>query len=306
MVDYLIAMAVFAAIYGLLALGLNLIWGFTGMVNLGLAGFYAVGAYASALATVRGHLPIAAGIVLAVAASAAVGVVVSSLTVRLRGDYLAIVTLGFAEFVRLVATNEVRYTNGSDGISGIPGPWRAQLGPTGFDLLALGMCTIALLVVFALLQRIYASPYGRVLRAIRDDEQVARVAGKQTIRFKIEAFALSAAIFGLAGALYAHYTSYVSPDNFTTLLTIYVFLALTTGGVGSNLGAVAGGFVVVFILESTRFVAGAIPVISAVQAASIREFLIGAGLIVVLRLRPQGLLPEGTLGTPGRVPAVRA
>jgi branched-chain amino acid transport system permease protein len=132
-----------------------------------------------------------------------------------------------------------------------------------------------------------------VLRAIRDDEQVARVAGKPTVRFKVEAFTLSAAIFGLAGALYAHYGSYVSPDSFATLVTIYVFLALTAGGVGNNAGAVIGGIVVVFILESTRFLAGAIPSISAVQAASIREFLIGAGLIAVLRLRPQGLIPEG-------------
>ena len=303
MLDYLLALGVYAAIYGLLALGLNLVWGLTGMVNLGLAGFYAVGAYATAIATVRGHLPIVAGIVLAVVASAATGVAVSAITVRLRGDYLAIVTLGFAELVRLVATNEVKLTNGSDGISGVPGPLREQLGPLGFDALSLVIAAATVVVVFALLQRLAFSPYGRVLRAIRDDEQVTRVAGKHTVRFKIEAFALSAGIFGLAGALYAHYGSYVSPDAFTALVTIYVFLALTAGGVGNNLGAVAGGIVVVFVLESTRFIAGALPGIGAVQAASIREFLIGAGLIAVLRLRPQGLVPETKVGppTPGAI-----
>jgi branched-chain amino acid transport system permease protein len=303
MFDYLLAMAVYAAIYGLLALGLNVIWGFTGMVNLGLAGFYAVGAYASALATVRAHLPIPAGIAIAIVIAALVGAVVSALTVRLRGDYLAIVTLGFAEFVRLVATNEVKFTNGSDGISGVPGWFRSSLGPTGFDAVSLLLTALAVLVVLFLLQRVYRSPYGRVLRAIRDDEQVAQVAGKATRRFKIEAFALSAAIFGLAGALYAHYSSYVSPDSFTALATIYVFLALTAGGVGNNVGAVVGGVIVVFILESTRFFAGAIPGVGAVQAASIREFLIGAGLIVVLRFRPRGIVPEPTIKAPGVEPS---
>jgi len=128
MLSYLLFIATLGGIYGLLALSLNLIWGGAGMVNLGLAGFFAVGAYASALATTSGGAPIALGWGLALLAGGAAGVVVTLSTTRLREDYLAIVTLGFAEVVRLIAANEIWLTRGSDGISGIPGPWKAALG----------------------------------------------------------------------------------------------------------------------------------------------------------------------------------
>jgi branched-chain amino acid transport system permease protein len=120
--NYLIAMATFAGLYGILALGLNLIWGMAGMINLGLAGFFAVGGYASALATSRLGLPIVVGVIAAMLIAAAAGGVMAMVTARLRGDYLAIITLGFAEVVRLVASNEIWLTRGTDGLSGIPGP----------------------------------------------------------------------------------------------------------------------------------------------------------------------------------------
>jgi len=142
------------------------------------------------------------------------------------------------------------------------------------------------------LERVRRSPYGRVLRAIRDDEQVAEVAGKPVRRFKVEAFALSAAILGLAGGLYAHYTSFIAPDAFVPLVTIYVVLALTAGGTGNNWGAVLGAGLVVFFLESTRFATAWLPGLAPVQVAAVREFVIGVSLILVLRLRPAGLLPE--------------
>ena len=129
MENYLIAMAVSAGLYALMALGLNVIWGMAGQVNLGLVGFFAVGAYVSALLTLKLGVPIAAGVVAGAVAAAAVGAVVSLVTARLRGDYLAIVTLGFAETIRIVASNEIWLTNGTDGLSGIPGPFRAALTP---------------------------------------------------------------------------------------------------------------------------------------------------------------------------------
>src|SRR3569832_222805 len=137
MENYLIAMAVSAGIYALMALGVNVKWGFAGMVNLGLVGFFADGAYASALLT-KGGAAIAVGMASAAIVAAAVGVVVSLITVRLRGDYLAIVTLGFAETIRIVASNAIGFINGTDGISGIPGPYRGALSPEAFNLLYLG------------------------------------------------------------------------------------------------------------------------------------------------------------------------
>ena len=236
MISYLLFIATVGGIYGLLALSLNLIWGGAGMVNLGLAGFFAVGAYASALLTTAGHAPIAVGWLAALVAGGVAGLVVTLSTTRLREDYLAIVTLGFAEVVRLLAANEIWLTRGSDGISGIPGPWKRVLGPD-FNAVYFVIVVSALAVVFFVMRRIDRSPYGRALRAIREDAQVAQVAGKPVLRFKTEAFTLSAAIAGLAGALYGHCTSYIAPDLFLPLITVYIFLAVASGGTGRPAGA---------------------------------------------------------------------
>lgn len=298
MESYLAAIAIFAGIYALLALGLNLVWGLAGLVNLGLAGFFALGAYASALATVRLGWPIAGGVALSFVAAAAAGAGLMLVTLRLRGDYLAIITLGFAEAVRLVASNEIWLTRGTDGISGIPGPWRGTLQPAQFNERYLLLVIIAVAVVLWLMERLRASPYGRVLRAIRDDDQVAAVAGKFVARFKIEAFAVAAGIMGLAGALYGHYTSYVAPDLFTPIITIYIFLAVTAGGVGNNRGAVLGAVVVMAALEGARFLAQALPGLAGAQTAALREMVIGLALLLIMRLRPAGLLPEPDYNPP--------
>jgi branched-chain amino acid transport system permease protein len=300
MENYLVAMLVFAGVYALLALGLNVVWGMAGMINLGLVGFFGLGAYVAALLARRAGWPMAAGLPAAALVAAGAGALVALVTARLRGDYLAIVTLGFSEVVRVTASNEIWLTNGTDGISGIPGPWRGQVSPAAFNLIYLGLVAAAVLVVLVALERVRHSPYGRVLRAIRDDDQVAAVAGKPVRAFKVEAFALGAAVLGLAGALYAHYTSYIAPEAFAPLISIYIVLALTAGGTGNNHGAVLGAALVVFFMESTRFVTGALPGLSPVQAAAVREILIGASLILVLRVRPAGLVPERIRPVPVR------
>jgi branched-chain amino acid transport system permease protein len=297
MMSYVAFIATIGGIYALLALSLNLVWGSTGLVNLGLAGFFAVGAYASAITTGAGA-PIPVGLLAAVAGSIAAGLLVTFATLRLRDDYLAIVTLGFAEVVRLVAVNERWLTNGADGISGIRAPFKQTFGPQGFDLFYFGLVSIFVVLVWFVLRRIDLSPYGRTLKAIREDQELAAFAGKSVLRFKFEAFALSAAIAGLAGALYGHQQSYISPDHFQPLITIYIFLAVTAGGVGRPFGAVAGAYVVVVFLETTRFVAAVVPGLEPVQIASVREMLVGAALILVLRLKPQGILPERILKAP--------
>lgn len=291
MLSYLLFIATVGGIYGLLALSLNLIWGGAGMVNLGLAGFFALGAYASALLTTVGQAPIGVGWLLACLVGGFAGLVVTLSTTRLREDYLAIVTLGFAEVVRLIAANEIWLTRGTDGISGIPGPWRRALG-SDFNAVYFLIVLAVLLVVFVVMRRIDRSPYGRVLRAIREDAQVAQVAGKPVLRFKTEAFMLSAAIAGLAGALYGHFTSYIAPDMFLPLITVYIFLAVASGGTGRPAGALAGAYVVMALLESFRFLVEWIPAVSAVQRAALKELLIAAALILVLRVKPSGILPE--------------
>ncbi|MDO9502701.1 branched-chain amino acid ABC transporter permease [Falsiroseomonas sp.] len=291
---YLVAMLVFAGFYALMALGLNVIWGLAGMVNLGLVGFFAVGAYASALLTTKLLWPMPLGWAAGAVMAAAAGAIMALIVARLRGDYLAIVTLGFAEVIRLVASNEIWLTNGTDGISGIPGPWRGDVSPQGFNLIYLGIVWTAVAVVFVLLARLSHSPFGRVLRAIREDQDIAAVAGKPVLWFKVRAFTIGAAVLGGAGALYAHYNAYIAPDGFAPLLTIYIVLALTAGGVGAMRGAIIGALFVIALLESTRFLSAVIPGISPVQKAALREGTIALSLILLLRFRPQGLIPEKT------------
>ena len=291
MLSYLIFTLTIGGIYALLALSLNLVWGSTGMVNLGLAGFFGVGAYASALATGAGA-PVLVGWGVAALAGVVVGLIVTVATLRLRDDYLAIVTLGFAEMVRLVALNERWLTKGADGISGIAAPFKSELGAAGFNVFYLAVVCVIVGATWFVLNRLDAAPYGRTLKAIREDQELAQFAGKPVLRFKFEAFALASALAALAGALYAHYQSYISPDHVQPLLTIYIFLALTAGGVGRPAGAVLGGYAVVIFLESTRFAADILPGLQPVQLAALREMLIGVALLVVLHLRPQGLLPE--------------
>jgi branched-chain amino acid transport system permease protein len=291
MTAYLTAMAISAGIYALLALGVNLTWGMAGMINLGLAGFFAVGGYATALLTKSG-IAIPFGIAAGALAAAVTGAGVALITARLRADYLAIVTLGFSESVRIAAANEIWLTNGSDGIAGIPGPWRGTLPPQQFNLVFLAIVVAVLIAVFVLLQRLAHSPFGRVLRAIRDDEDVAAVAGKHVLAFKVKAFAVGAAVLGVAGALYAHETSYVAPDIFAPLLTLNIILALVAGGVGNNAGAVLGAVLIVALLEGTRFIAPFLPFLAPAQIAAVRELSVSVLLLVILRVLPGGIVPE--------------
>lgn len=291
MLSYVVFLLVVGGIYALLAQSLCLAWGVTGLVNLGLAGFFAIGAYASAMLTKWGGAPVPAGLVAALAAGAVAGFLVCVSTLRLRDDYLAIVTLGFAETVRVVASNEIWLTGGTDGISGIPAGLPREWAE-GFHLAALGIVGALLALVWFALRRLVASPWGRALRAVREDQVVAAVAGKRVTRLKAEAFAIAAAIAALAGALYGHYTSYIAPEMFQPLITIYVFLAVTAGGNGHPTGAAVGAFLLVAFLEATRFAAEIVPGVTAVQAAALREISVGVALILLLRLRPRGILPE--------------
>jgi branched-chain amino acid transport system permease protein len=148
------------------------------------------------------------------------------------------------------------------------------------------------------MRRLDRAPYGRALKAIREDQELASFAGKRVLRFKFEAFGVGAAVAGLAGGLYAHQQAYISPDNFDSLTTIYIFLAVTAGGLGRPISALLGGYAVVAFLEATRFMGQVLPFLDPVQLASLRGIMVGAALFLILRLRPQGLLPE-------RIPAAQ-
>ena len=293
MVDYLVAIATVVGVQALLTLGLNVHYGLTGLVNFGHVAFYALGAYSSALLTLAGVpflLAMAVGVVLAVAASALVG----AATLRLREDYFAIVTLGFSELLRLLLINVRELTRGTLGIPGIPRPLQDVVGgsyPVVYMVLVLGVMAAAWLLCEILAR----SPLGRTLRAIRDDDQAAMALGKNVFAFRLTALGWGASLAAVGGSLWAHYVTYVVPDQFTPEITFYTWMAMIIGGAGSMRGAVWGTAILVAVLEGTRFVKDVVPMIDEPRLAALRQVAIGVGLIVltVYTRRLGGLRPRG-------------
>jgi branched-chain amino acid transport system permease protein len=289
MTAYLVAMLILAGIYCLLALGLNLHWGYTGLINFGHVGFFAIGAYTSALATTALAWPIPAGFVAAVALAGASAYPLGLVSIRLRTDYLAIVTLGFSEVIRAFLVNERWLTKGTQGLSYIPRPFH-QL-PTGLnEVVFLILVLLLLAAAFWMVRRLGRSPFGRTLEAIRENEEAAQSLGKYVASFKIRSFVIGAAIAGAAGSLYAHYINYVVPEQFLPLVTFYVWMAVILGGSGSNRGVILGTLVLMLFLEGSRFVKDFIPFVSDVKLAALRFMAVGLGLIGLLLNRPQGIL----------------
>jgi branched-chain amino acid transport system permease protein len=290
MEGYLIATATIGGIYVLLTLGLSLQYGFTGLINFGHVGFYAIGAYASALVTLAGY-PIAAGMLAAVLLAGVSAVPLGLFAIRLREDYLAIVTLAFSEIVRIVLIGEQWLTGGNVGLSGIPHPFAATLAG-GTERLYLGLVLAADLLGVLVVLRVVHSPFGRLIRAIRDDEVAVRALGKDPVGYKMAVLVIGAALAGLAGSLYAHYVTYISPDQFTPIVTFYVWIAMILGGAGRISGAVVGSMLLLGFLEGTRFLRDMIPAVPEVEMASLRLFAVGLGLVVFIIFLPQGLMPR--------------
>lgn len=297
----LVHFVTFAGIYALLALGLNLQWGSTGLFNIGIAGFFAVGAYTSAILTTppaASHLggfaaPFLVGQVAAMAVSGLLALVIGLVTLRLRADYLAIATIGIAEIVRLVLKNEEWLTNGVRGIAGILKPHADQLGTGWVQLVYLAVVLFAILLVYLALERAHRSPWGRVLRAIRENEETAESSGKNVLRFRMEALVLGSMIMGLAGALYAHFFSFISPEAFEPeYATFPVWVMLIAGGSGNNRGAILGAFMIWFVWSGTEVLTNRLPAELVTQAGALRLLLIGVLLQVILVFRPEGILKE--------------
>ena len=292
MTAYLISMATFVGFFMILALALNLQWGMTGMVNFGIAGFYALGAYTSGLLTTKLAVPVGLAIPLACLAGLAVGALVALLSMRLREDFLAIVTLGFGEIVRLIVLNEDEITEGPRGLKIDARPFADMFDRETYAVVYLALVVAAVAAVFLLVERIRRSPMGRTLRAIREDDVVAEVLGKNVLRHRVQVFSLGAAFMGLAGALYAHYVQNISPEVFMPMVAIFIWMSVIVGGAGNNWGLLVGAGIVMTILEGTRFLGDFVTFLDAEKLSAIRIILIGVLLIVILRVRPKGLIPE--------------
>jgi neutral amino acid transport system permease protein len=315
---YFLFLVGLAGMYALLSFGLNAQWGFTGLINFSVAAFFGIGAYGTALMTASGS-PIAGGfsplvgLAVALVVALALALLIGIPTLRLRADYLAIASLGLAEVVRLIVLNERWLTNGSAGLRGIPGffsgwpvlstfpeaipglrlvviPGSPVVLETAFWQASLNVLLVLAFAGAALfvLRRAHRSPWGRVLRTIRSDEDLARALGKNTYSFKMQSFVLGSLVMALAGVFYAHLNLYVGPGDLDPITTFYAWVAVILGGSGSNRGALFGGIVIVTIREGTRFLNDvALPI----DPAPLRLLLIGVVIVAVMRYRPQGVLP---------------
>jgi branched-chain amino acid transport system permease protein len=291
-----------ALTYAVICLGLNVQWGQTGLFNVGVSGFVGVGAYASALLTTPASaqhlggfgLPIVVGWAGAALAAGLATLFVGWLTLRLRADYLAIATFGFAVVVQLCLLNLQPVTGGPFGIAFIPRPFGALArDPSLFGGLNLAVMTAVVLVLYLALERLGRSPWGRVLRAIREDETAALALGKNAVRFRLEAFAIGGAIMGLGGAAQAHFIGFIAPDNYLPMLTFQVWVMLIVGGSGNNRGAILGAIVVWGLWAvSASAIAAVVPAGDQARAASLQIVLIGVGLCAILLVRPRGILGE--------------
>lgn len=276
---------ILGSIFSILSVSLNLSMGYTGLLNLGHAAFFAIGAYTSALLALGLGVPFWLALVCAAIISALFGFLLGFPTLKLRGDYLALGTLGFAFIVEAVLKNWTEVTRGPLGLPGIPRP---ELLGFAFGLDAYVVLSLAFLAVTVLaVHRVVNSPFGRVLKAVREDETAAQTLGKNVFRYKIIALTVSAFFAGIAGSLYAHYITFIDPTSFSFPVLILILSTVIIGGMASIRGSVAGAFLLILLPEPLRFIG--LP--SSIVGAG-RQIIYALLLLAILLRRPQGLFVE--------------
>ncbi|QEI07602.1 branched-chain amino acid ABC transporter permease [Pigmentiphaga aceris] len=287
MTAYLLSIGIVVLIYALLTLGLNLQFGLTRLVNFGIVAFFAIGAYTSGLLSLKG-VPLPLSFLAAMIVAGLAALPIGLLSLRLREDYLAIVTLGFSEAIRITIQQEEWLTNGVQGLPGLPKAF-ASLGSGNSDIaLFVTLVLVTAITAWGTL-RLTRSPLGRLLRAIGDDETALMALGKDPARFKVQIFMLGAALAGMGGAFYAHFITFITPEQFIPLVTFYVWMSLIMGGTGTVRGAIGGTALLMIFLEGSRFAKDLIPGVSEVHMASVRLAVVGLALILFTLYRPQGM-----------------
>ena len=265
----------------LMALGLNIVVGKSGLLDLGYVAFFAIGAYTTAILGTRTHLntweilPIGMGLAMLA------GLILGLPTLRLRGDYLAIVTLGFGEIVRITAVNTPSI-GGPNGIPAVPNPTPIFGLHFGLDNLKpfFWVVLVLILLVIWMVRRFSVRRPGRAWEAIRQDEDVAMLMGVPTLKYKIWSFVIGAAIGGAAGVIFASKSMYVAPDMFSFNISILVLACVVFGGMGNNWGVIVGGVILAYLPERIRFISDA------------RQLVFGLALVIIMNVRPDGLLPR--------------
>lgn len=300
--SYLVFFLIFALIFSIAVMGLNMQWGFAGLFNAGVVGFMAIGAYGAAIlmgppsdGLIGGFgmpfpIALAGGMALAGLASW----VVVKLTIRLRHEYLAIATFGIAITIQLVAVNTPSLTGGTLGLIGLPRPLYGLFDdPLAYNVFFLSMMIALVAAVYLGLQAVMQSPWGRALKSIREDEFAAAALGKDCDRYRTEAFVMGCMLMGASGALFTGFIGFVSPTDFEPTVTFQVWTMLILGGSANNRGALLGAVLVwaIWTLSGWAIARLAPPELQA-QGGAIQVILIGLLLVGTLLFRPRGLIPE--------------
>lgn len=297
---FLAGVLTLAAFYGILSLVLNMVAGWGGMWDLGVAGLAAVGAYTYTLTTqtvatdgavaFAPQVSMPVGILLASLATGLAAYLIGLPTLRLRGEYFLITTLAFAEVVRQLTLNVREVTRGPSGFSGLDRPFSTLVVGANYRFLLLLVALAALVIVYLVTTRLSRSPFGRLLRAIRDNEAVALSLGKSVARHRMLTFVFGGLIIGAAAPIYVWYIRGIVPSMFASDFTFVVWTAVVVGGIGSRFGPLLGATVLVLLTEALSFVQVAPEF--AQMLATARPIILGLLLILVMRLRPQGLISE--------------
>jgi len=291
LIYFLIYLLTMIGIYSLLAMSLNFQVGFTGLINFGQVAFFCIGAYASSLLVIKAGAPLILGFLGGMALSGLFGYIISIPTKSLKADYWAIATLAGGEVVRLIALNEGWLTEGPFGVMSISQPLRWLFSKDTYPLFYLLLVVACMAVVYFVLSLLTNSPFGRNLKAIRDAEDLCLSLGKNTRKLKLQAMVVAGMVAGLGGALFAHYITYISPENFRPIETFLMWAMIIVGGRGNHLGAILGAVVIQLFNVSTRFIGGYVP-LGADSMAALRMIIIGVLIVLFLLYTPEGLVKE--------------
>ncbi|MBW2990221.1 branched-chain amino acid ABC transporter permease [Candidatus Woesearchaeota archaeon] len=286
---YLIHILILICIYIVLAVSLDLAVGFSGMLNMGHIAFFGIGAYTSALLVLAG-VPFWIGLIAGAIFAGIAGFILSLPTTKLRGDYLALATLGFAFIVESFMKNWVSLTRGPLGLPGIPRPSFFGLvisSQVGYLIFAF----IVMLICVLLITKIEKSPFGRLLEAVRDDETAAKTLGENVYKTKAIGLTVSAFFAGVAGSLYAHYISFIDPTTFSLLEVILIFSIIIVGGLGSSKGAIVGTIILLILPEPLRFLGFPSSIVGPA-----RQMLYALILLLIIYFKPKGLFGRVQLG----------
>lgn len=282
--EYIFHILIMLNIYIMLVLSANLTIGMANLLTMCQAAFYGIGAYIGTFFLMQFHLPFIAIVAIVALVTGAFSFLVSYASVKLKGDYFVLATMGFQLIVYTILYNWTPVTRGPYGIPGIPGIRLLGLWELSGVYAYFGLSLVLMLVVVLLFNNLHDSPYGRTLRAIKADETTVESMGRNVVATKAWAFFISAAVAGVAGVIYASYVSYIDPTSFTLDESIFIISALFIGGIGNVRGPVLGALFVVLLPELLRFVG-----LPDAIAANLRQIIYGLALVLVVYFRPQGL-----------------